>query len=219
MVAIENDSGIFEPGQGPRRWTATLALGGVAVALVVAVAAFAVHGGERNGARYATEMVLRASSLAFVLYFVASSAARLVPSPATAALGRERLGLALAFAGSYAVFLACIVAPSYLTDTRLALSSTAFCVFSTLILAVLLLGAQANESGSASGRAWRVMASLAVGYFWLAFALSNLDYVVGPHRADYFHGFALCLLVTAVLVRIVDSFARRRRVRLAEKEG
>src|SRR4029077_6933785 len=94
-------------GWQPRRHRGTLALAGTAAALIVAIAAFLLHGGDGNAARFAAQMVLRASSVAFLAYSLALPLGRLLPSGPTLALARERTGLALAFVCMFAVFLGC----------------------------------------------------------------------------------------------------------------
>jgi hypothetical protein len=157
-------------------------------------------------------MVFRASSIAFLIYYLARPVARLVPSRYTLALARERVGLAFAFVCMYAVFLGCTLTPNYLSGAHVALPTLAFCVFSGLILAVVLAGEYAGRADPAWRSAWRAMESIGVAYFWLVFAIDDLNHISGPHRTDHFHGVSLTILVLALLVRFADSFVQRYRL-------
>ncbi len=192
-----------------------LALAGAAIGLAVGAIAFLAHGGGLNSARFAADMVLRAASLAFIVSFLALPLSRLIPGEATAMLGRERCGLTLAFAAMYGVFLVNVVLPFYLTG-HMPLPSLVFSLFSALILAVMLIGTYPAAVRFLGRQATRTLESLAVGYFWLAFAFADFDFIVGPHRPDYFHGISLTLLLAALALRFADAFLQRRKVRLAD---
>ena len=158
-----------------------------------------------------------ALSLAFVIAYVAKPLCRLIPSDATRALGRESIGLTQAFGGMYAVFLTCIVLPGFLTDDAFSPPTFAFASLSALILAVMMFGTSTRRI--LGSRAGRTMLGLSNAYFWCAFAASDLDHMVGPHRADVFDVFyeiSLTLLVLVLFVRFADAFIERRRVRMAE---
>jgi hypothetical protein len=217
MVAIDNAFGAFPPATVPRPRPLAFALCAIAAALALASVAFVIHGGDRNGARFAADMVMRFSSLAFVVFYVAGPLARLIPVRATAVLRQERLGLALAFVAIYGVFLACVAAQYFTIGAAMPLPAEAFCGLSAMILTALAISSYNNTVVERPRVAWRALESLGCGYFWLVFAVSNLDYVVGPHRPDRFHGFALCLLVLALLIRFADSFVQRHKFRLAEQ--
>ena len=213
MAAIDTDVPVFAPArQGGQRRT-TLALSGAAIGLGVAVVSFLWHGGDGNAARFAAQMVFRASSVAFLVYYLAMPLARLVPTRATLTLGRRRNGLALAFVGMYVVFLGCTLTPDAMSGAHVPLATLFFCAFSGLILAVVVAGAYAGRADAAWRSAWRAMETLGIGYFWLVFAIDALDHVVGPHRAgsDYY-GISLLVFAMAILVRFADSFAQRYRL-------
>lgn len=213
MATIDSDVRIFSPAWPSSRRKASLALAGMAAALLVAVAAFLWHGGDNNAARFAAQMVFRASSVAFLLYYLARPVARLIPSHATQTLARERVGLAFAFVCMYAVFLGCTLMPDYMSGAHIPLATLAFCAFSGLVLAVVLAGEYAGRATDPSWRsAWRAMESVGVAYFWLAYAINDLDHISGPHRTDHYYGVSLTVLVLALLVRFADAFMRRYRL-------
>ncbi len=218
MVSIADFDGARAPVL--RRWrprTLTIAAAGTGLALLLAIGGFIIRGGGVNGIRFGAGLVLVASSIAFVVAYIAQPLCRLVPTNATRALGRERAGLTNAFACMYAVFLASIVLPGGLAGEPLALPTLAFAIISTAILAVLVFGASTRRVlGPSAGRA---VLGLASAYFWCAFAVNDLNHMVGPRRADWLeplYVLSLALLVLALLLRFADAFLERRKVRMAE---
>lgn len=213
MAAIDSDARVFAPSWPSSRRKASLALTGMAAGLLVAVAAFVWHGGDNNAARFSAQMVFRASSVAFLLYYLARPIARLFPSLPTLMLARERFGLALAFVCMYAVFLSCTLTPDYMNGARIPLATYAFSIFSALVLAVVIVGEYAGRATDPSWRAaWRAMESVGVAYFWLVYAINDLDHISGPHRVDHYYGASLTILVLALLVRFADAFMQRYRL-------
>ncbi len=73
--------------------------------------------------------------------------------------------------------------------------SVAYCILTASILAVMLFSAHPGTRRFLGGPAWRAMQRIATSYFWLVFALTGIGRLIGPHRPDYWHGFALLLLV------------------------
>jgi hypothetical protein len=211
MVAITDFEGMPAPALVGRR-KVTVALLGTSLAVCLAAGAFVFHSGG-----YAARLVFAVASLAFVIAYIAKPLCRLIPSDATRALGREGIGLTQAFCGMYAVFLACIVLPGVLTDDDFAVPTLAFATLSAVILAVMMFGTSTKRI--LGSRAGRTMLGLSNAYFWCAFAASDLDHMVGPHRAsvfDVFYEISLGLLVLALFIRFADAFVERRRVRMAE---
>jgi hypothetical protein len=211
MVAITDFEGTPMPVLAPGR-KLTVALAGTSLALCLAAGGFIFQGGG-----FAARLVLAAASLAFVVAYVAKPLCRLIPSDATRAMARESIGLTQAFAGMYAVFLSCIVLPGFFAENVISMPTLAFAALSALILAVMMFGTSTKRAlGSLAGRA---ILGLSNAYFWCAFAASDLNHLVGPHRAtlfDSFYEISLGLLVLALLVRFADTFIERRRVRMAE---
>ena len=195
--------------QNPRRRGVGL-MAGVALAVVLSVIGFLAHGGGVNGAHFAANLVLFSSSLVFVLYYVSGPLSRLIFTPATQALGAERFALAYGFAGMMGVFLFSLLAPDFATGGHQPLPTLVYAVVTALVVAVFLMSAGSKRA--AGSAAMRSLQSLSSGYFWLAFAFTDLDRMVGPHRPDgIFYGLSLSLLVVALLIRFADAFMERRR--------
>jgi hypothetical protein len=212
MAVINSDVQAFVPAWQFGRRKTTLALTGAATALIIAIATFVMGGRDINAMRASAMMVFRASSAAFLLFYLAGPISRLIRTRATVALARERTGLALAFAAMYAVFLACLIAPDILTGTRVPLANLTLAAFSSLILAVVLMGERAALAASSWRSALRTMEMVGVAYFWAAYAVNDLDHLSGPHRPDGYYGASLTVLCLALLVRFADSFWQRYRL-------
>jgi hypothetical protein len=194
----------------PRQRNSVAALSAVCAAMLLGLIWFLAGGGNASAARAAANAVMDAASLAFVLYFAAAPLSRLIAAASTQALGRARAGIAFVFGGMYGVFLVWIVAPYYFAREHMPLPALTFVLFSAAILTVFLAGAgRRGYSRSGSGRA---LQGLSTGYFWLVFAIDDLDHLLGPYRLESgFHGFSLALLALALLIRLADMFVERRK--------
>lgn len=192
-----------------------LGLTGIGLGLIVAVLSFALHGGGLNGLRFAAEMVLRTSSLILVLAYVARPLGRLLP--AAEPMAREQPGFQLGFAGMYGTFLACVVLPGLFTVEHLPFQTLFFLTFSAFILAVMLFSGSDTVAERIGAPTARIIQSLSVGYFMLAFTASYAMKLIAPHRPDAFFGIALILFVAAFALRSVDVVVQRRRYRDEDK--
>jgi hypothetical protein len=163
----------------------------------------------------AFQTVSRFSLLLFVAAMLVEPLGRLIP--AMQSLGRERASLTLAFAAASGVSLACLAAPEMLSGVAMTLPAAAYCMFTALILVVMLLSAHPATIRYLGAPAWRALHRVATSYFWIAFALTGIDHLYGPHRQDDWYGFSLLLLTGALLIRFANSFLQHRRYRVAGK--
>lgn len=210
MVAIEHTAGILASAyRNPQRRTVGL-LAGVTLALVLSLAGFVLHGGGLNGAHFAGNLVLFSASLVFVAYYVAGPVSRLILAPATHALGATQYSIAYGFAGMIAVFLVTVLAPDFTAGATVPLPTAAYAIFTALVTVVFVMSAGSKLSSRSA--AMRTLQSVSSGFFWLVFAFTDLDRMVGPHRPDSIpYGLSLLLLAVALLVRFADAlFARHR---------
>jgi hypothetical protein len=201
----------------PRQRTVGL-MAGVVLAVLIAWVSFLIRGGDMNGARFAASVVLYASSLAFVAYYIAGPLSRLVRAKATRVLGEERFAIAYGFIGMTGVYIVCVLMPDYMTSARVSLPTLAYVVFTALVSVVFLLSAGSKRADKSV--TLRSLRSLSSGYFWLAFAFVDLDRMVGPQRPETEpYGISLLLLVVALLIRFADALAQRHSAGLAERAG
>ncbi|HVZ91767.1 MAG TPA: hypothetical protein VG843_08955 [Rhizomicrobium sp.] len=204
MAAIDQSTAAHA-SNGPADRFRRLAIYSALAGLLIGWIGFNQSGGGEIGARSVSNLISNAAQLLFVLYYVAGPLSRLVPLPAAGHLGREEPAFAGAFVGTYASFLFWVLMPGLSPGERLPAPTLAFAILS----AAALLGlAQSRAARTAAGRAIR---SVSIAYFWVAFALADLDRLIGPHRPEPFYGASLLLLSVAVIVRFADDAARRLR--------
>ncbi|HJW41464.1 MAG TPA: hypothetical protein VJ476_09590 [Rhizomicrobium sp.] len=216
MVALDGSHGA--PGiRGETARTGETLLFALLIAALLAAASLVIGASDGGGWALAAEMVSRFSLLVFVAAMAVEPAGRLLRSQPTIAAARERPSLVLAFVAVSAVSLLCVAAPSWLGGEPQSLPSVAYCILTASILAVMLFSAHPGTRRFLGGPAWRAMQRIATSYFWLVFALTGIGRLIGPHRPDYWHGFALLLLVGVLLFRFADTFVTHWRV--AEKVG
>lgn len=216
MVAIEHEaSRLAHDFWNPRSRTLGFAAG-VALAVVIAWSGFLANGGDFGAARAATTLVMLTSSFVFILFYVSQPLARLIRSDVTRTLRQERFALAYGFGGMMAVFITCTLTPDYMSGARIPLPTMAFAGLTALVCAVFLLSAGSKRADRSV--TLRSLRSISSGYFWLMFAFSNLDHMVGPHRPDNNpYGLSLLLLVVALLICFADAFMTRIRAGMPER--
>lgn len=208
MVAIEHTAEILASAyRNPQRRSVGLTAG-VVLAVLLSVGGFLLHGGGVNGTRFANSLMLFSSSLVFATYYMAGPLSRLVP--AAQALGALRFSIAYGFVGMVAVFLVSILAPDYTTKNSMALPTMSFAALTALVAVAFLISAGSKRT--ANSATLRSLQSLTSGYFWLVFAVMDLDRMQGPHRPDPIpYGLSLLLLVAVLLVRFADAFVARHK--------
>jgi len=216
MVALDSSHIAVEVPEGTAH-TGQIVLFSVLISALVAAAALTVGATDGSGWALAAEMVSRLSLLIFVAAMMVEPVARLIPSRATRAAARERHSLILGFAAAAAMSLICTVAPSRLGGEPLTVPTIAYCVLTAGILVVMLFSGHPATMRFLGAPAWRSLQRISTAYFWLAFALTGVSHLIGPHRPDSWHGFSLLLLVSALLIRFADTFFLHLRSRLAEK--
>ncbi|HEY0301105.1 MAG TPA: hypothetical protein VGC36_07235 [Rhizomicrobium sp.] len=219
MVAIDNTHDM--PARrgidysGHTGWLVLFALLG---SVLLATATQAFYADIAGGWTMAAQMVTRFALLLFVAAMSVEALARLVPIRSMATLGRERAGLVLAFAVSFAVSLLCVATGAYRGGDALSAPALAYCVLTGLILAVMLVSAHPATAALMGGPAARALQRIATAYFWLVLVITGLDHIVGPHRPDAWYGFSLLLLTATLLLRFADTFVAHWRG-LAGKAG
>ena len=216
MVAIDSSMDVIPAARHETEHTGQIILFALLGSALLATASLVLNGAD--GWRVASDMVSRFSLLVFVAAMIVEPLARFFPTRTMRALGQERGSLVLAFAATAAASLACIVLPAELGGEALTVPAIAYCVLTGLILVVMLFSGHPATMRFLGAPAWRAMQRIATSYFWLVFTLSLIERLIGPHRPDSWPGFALMLLVAALLLRFADAFwANIRRPALAEK--
>jgi hypothetical protein len=200
--------------RNPQRRSVGL-LAGAILAILLSVGGFLLHGGGPNGVRFADNLMLFSSSLVFVFYYAAVPVSRLVP--AAEVLGAYRFSIAYGFVGMVLVFLVSLLAPDY-AAARIPLPTLGFAALTVLVAVAFLIGAGSKQARNSA--TLRTLQSLSSGYFWMVFAVMDLDRMQGPHRPDPIpYGLSLLLLVAVLLVRFADAFVERHRAGMPARKA
>jgi hypothetical protein len=187
-------------------------MAGVTLAAALAAAAALSRGAGPNGIRFAANLVLFSSSLVFVLYYVAGPLSRLLS--VARLLGEERFALAYGFAGMMAVFVFLALEPDYATGAHTSLASLTYGGLTAGVALAFVMSAGSKRAERSV--AMRTVQSLSCGYFWLVFAFTDADRMIGPHRPDgIIYGLSLLLLAIALPIRFADAFMARRKAAMS----
>jgi hypothetical protein len=190
----------------------------VLISAGLAAASVTIGIGNQVGWPLAAEIVGRFSVILFVAAMVVEPLSRLIPTRFMHAVGQERSSLILGFAATTAISLICAAAPTQMVGgDSLPLPTLAYCLLTAMVVAVMLSSAHPATIRFLGAPAWRAMQRIATTYFWLAFTITALGHLVGPHRPDSWHGASLLLLAGALLVRFTDTLVAHWRRRAVAK--
>jgi hypothetical protein len=181
----------------------------VLISVAIGSLTFLTRGSDERAWYAAAESVSRFSAFVFLGFFVSGSLSYFLRAPRT--VGTAEQTLLLAFVGSYAVYLAFIVARVLLTDTRTPTETLTFCAFAAIAPSVLAASAYRRDKAPPTA-GWEILRRAAVIYFWLIFALGGLGHFYGPHRPDRYFGLLLVLLAGGFFMRLVAAAGRRFRI-------
>lgn len=185
-------------------------------AILIFLGGFAARGFSDNGLRFGSELTWR---FTFCVYFAAIAAgplARLMPIESVRRICEGRRQLIWGFCASFGVFLASVLVPNTFTQPGLdrdglTAGMSVFIILGTILVLVIAYTASHGASHFLGDKARRTMLGAGMSYFWLAYALTGLARISGPHRPDAFYGFSLVLMLIALLLRFADRFAAKIR--------
>ena len=218
MVAIDSAQDMTLPRPAETSHTGQIVLFAFLGAAMLVAASLALNVGNDTGWRVAADMSSHFSLLLFVAAMIVEPLGRLIPSQALQSIGRERGSLTLAFAAVSAVALFCLAAPSWAGGESMSAPAAAYCFMSAIILVVMLFSAHPATVRLLGAPSWRALQRVSTAYFWIAFTISGLEHLIGPHRPDIWYGFSLLVLVATLLLRFADSLVAHWRFReMAEK--
>ena len=223
MVAIDSAQDFTESRQTQLRQsesghTATIVMFALLGSALLVASSVLFDLGFGSGWHVAAEMVARFSLFLFVAAMSVEPLARLLPFTAVKSIGRERASLTMAFAASSGVALLCVIAPSQFGGEAMSAPAVAYCILTGAILVVMLFSAHPATALGGDAPAWRAVQRISTSYFWIVFALTGMEHLVGPHRPENWYGFSLLLLVATLLLRFADSFVAHWRD-MAPKRG
>jgi hypothetical protein len=198
-------------------------VGFIAIACaLVSLVTMAAHGFDENGLRLGSEAAWRFAFFAFFVALIAEPLGHLIPLAPMRSLGEHRRQLLWGFCASFAVYLATVVVPNTIRPVTvhhegLTPGMLVFVIFGAALVAVLAysLSRQARSFLGEPGR--RAILTTGIAYFWLAYSLTGLSHISGPHRPDVYYGLSLSLMVVALLLRFADHFVRKLRLQRSGK--
>jgi DMSO/TMAO reductase YedYZ heme-binding membrane subunit len=188
-----------------RRLEGWIIVGWAALIVVVMVAVILwVLGPTEAGVRVVLRATARTSLILFVAAFIASALRRLVRTPLTAWLLRNRRQLGVSFAISHAIHGAAIVALVRMTGRGSDATTAIAGGIGYLLLAAMAATSFDRTAAWLGPRAWSRLHRFGILYLWFIFAFTY----VGSALRDPLAAASLLVLFAALGVRLV---ARRRR--------
>jgi hypothetical protein len=183
-------------------------------AVLVCLGGFAAHGFDENGLRFGNLLVWRFACLVFFAAAIAGPVTRIVPWEWLRRAGQERRQLIWGFCASIGVYLASLIVPNTLTPPSLdheglTAGMALFAIFGAALTMVIAYVASPRSNLGEQSR--KTLLGVGLSYFWLAYTLTALSHLSGPHRPDAFYGFSLILMLAALLARFVDNFVTKMR--------
>jgi methionine sulfoxide reductase heme-binding subunit len=204
--------------ESARRHSGLLLAVGTAVGVSIIAGALLAEGSGVEGWHRATQLTARFSAFVFLTAFLARPLSRIIASPATVTLLRERRGVGLGFAGAHTVHLAAIL-------IYFAKGGIVPPIFVPILggIGYALIWAMAATSNDravrALGRNWKRLHTVGIYYVWMIFLLTYLGRLKAPHGAAPIYYAMSALFVVALAVRLsARLFAARATapIRLAE---
>ena len=183
-------------------------------AVLVCLGGFAAHGFDENGLRLGNQLAWRFACLVFFAAAIAGPVTRLVRWEWLRRAGQERHQLIWGFCASIGVYLASLIVPNTLTPASLdheglTAGMMLFVIFGAALTIVIAYVASPRSNLAEQSR--KTLLAVGMSYFWLAYALTALSHLSGPHRPDGFYGVSLILMLAALLMRFVDNFVKKMR--------
>lgn len=185
-----------------KRWPIML---GIFLALTAIAAGFSMGADRVEQWRLAARWTARVGFPVFLITYAASSLAKLMPSPITRAVWRDRRYWGLGFAASHTIHLFALV-------TYLQISSETRSVVSLVPggLAYAFIFAMALTSNTTAMRAlghnWKLLHTIGIHYIWLIFTLAYAGRLLKPETR-----VEALIAVPLALAALGLRFAARRR--------
>ncbi|MGZ5932058.1 MAG: hypothetical protein ACXWLW_07865 [Rhizomicrobium sp.] len=184
----------------------------IAFIVSAVLAAFSLIVTSGDGSRAAGELVTRFALLIFVSFLLVGPLARLFPTRFLRAVAQERENLRLAFVTTFAVSLACIIAPVELSGANLSAGAFFYFGFNSMVLIVTMFTARRATVRLLGLPAWRAIRTIATAYFWLAFALSDVARLSGDTDGNGWYMFSLIVLIGTLLTALAAHYSSRPQV-------
>lgn len=210
MVAIEHDVALSAEGRfavpGFRGWA-------IIAVLAVLTGGFGIAAGSftADGFRSGSELIWRFTFFVYFAAIVAGPLARLIPWQRWRVVFENRLQLVWGFCASFAVYLASLYMPSLFASVG-PTGISGYDIFGGCLILLIACAASGHAVLFLGEKTRGAILGGGLFCFWLAYALTGLEHISGPHRPDVFYDFSLLLMIAALLLRFADNFAAKVRV-------
>ena len=187
--------------------------GWIVIAILAAFAGgagLAARGFTESGWRLGSELVWRSPCFVFFAAIIAGPLARLIPWQPLREACENRRQLVWGFCASFALYLAGLrMADLAAYGSRAAVMAGIglFDLAGAVLLVIIACTASRHVAFFLDERVRRILLGASLWCFWLAYALTGLEHISGPHRPDAFYGVSILLMIVALLLRFADDFA------------
>ena len=185
-------------------------------ATLISLGGFAARGFGENGLRFGNQLAWRFALLVYFVAVISGPVMRLIPWQKFRQAADAERQLIWGFCASVGIFFASLIVPNTLPPPSLdheglTFGMALFAIFGAALTLVIAYVASPRPSLGEQSR--RAILGVGLSYYWLAYTLTGLSHLSGPHRPDGFYGFSVMAMLAALLIRFADNFISKRRQR------
>jgi hypothetical protein len=187
--------------------------GWIAIAMLAALAGgagLAARGFTESGWRLGSELVWRFTCFVFFAASIAGPLARLIPWQPLREACENRCQLVWGFCASFTLYLAGLRMAdfaAYGSRAGVMAGVGLFDLAGAVLIIIIACTASRRVEFFLDESMRRILLGAGLCCFWLAYALTGLEHISGPHRPDAFYGVSILLMIAALLLRFADDFA------------